>query len=81
MLVETMKTDVLIIGGGSAGSMAAIRAKEINPKQRVTIFEKSDIKYGGSIPRGMDALNILKIHKECLLMGGTRDGRLLRVFG
>jgi len=61
LLVETMKTDVLIIGGGSAGSMAAIRAKEINPKQRVTIFEKSDIKYGGSIPRGMDALNIVTV--------------------
>jgi succinate dehydrogenase/fumarate reductase flavoprotein subunit len=53
--------DVLIIGGGSAGSMAAIRAKEIDPSQKVVIFEKGDIKYSGCIPRGMDALNIVAI--------------------
>ncbi|MCJ7492920.1 MAG: NAD(P)/FAD-dependent oxidoreductase, partial [Deltaproteobacteria bacterium] len=32
--------DVLVIGGGSAGAMAAIRAKEVDPKQKVVIFEK-----------------------------------------
>jgi 2-polyprenyl-6-methoxyphenol hydroxylase-like FAD-dependent oxidoreductase len=48
-----MDTDVLIIGGGSAGSMAAIRLKELNRDQKVTIFEKANIKYSGSIPRGM----------------------------
>ncbi len=26
-----MQTDILIIGGGSAGTMAAIRAKGLNP--------------------------------------------------
>ena len=51
-------TDVLIIGGGSAGAMAAIRAKEVDPSQRVTVFEKGDILYSGCIARGMDALNI-----------------------
>lgn len=53
--------DLLIIGGGSAGCMAAIRALEKNPSLRVVIFEKSDLKYGGSIARGMDALNIVAI--------------------
>ena len=53
--------DILIIGGGSAGCMAAIRALEENPSLRVVIFEKSDLKYGGSIARGMDALNIVAI--------------------
>jgi succinate dehydrogenase/fumarate reductase flavoprotein subunit len=53
--------DVLIIGGGSAGAMAAIRAKEMNPSQEVVVFEKGDITYSGCIARGMDALNIVAV--------------------
>ena len=53
--------DVLIIGGGSAGAMAAIRAKEMDPGQKVMVFEKGDIKYSGCIARGMDALNIVAV--------------------
>jgi succinate dehydrogenase/fumarate reductase flavoprotein subunit len=56
-----IETDVLIIGGGSAGIMAAIRAKEVNPDQNVVIFEKGEIKYSGCIARGMDALNIVAL--------------------
>ena len=55
------ETDLLIIGGGSAGCMAAIRALELRPDLKVVIFEKGDIKYSGSIARGMDALNIVAI--------------------
>ncbi len=54
-------TDILIIGGGSAGAMAAIRAKEVNPDQKVLILEKGDIQYSGCIARGMDAMNIVAI--------------------
>jgi succinate dehydrogenase/fumarate reductase flavoprotein subunit len=61
LYAESIYTDILIIGGGSAGSMAAIHAKELNPKQQVVVFEKADVKYSGSIPRGMDALNIVAI--------------------
>jgi len=57
----TIDCDVLIIGGGSAGAMAAIRAKEVNPGQKVVVFEKGDIKYSGCIARGMDALNIVAV--------------------
>ena len=53
--------DLLIIGGGSAGIMAAIRAKQVNPDQKVVIFEKGEIKYSGCIARGMDALNIVAL--------------------
>ena len=53
--------DILIIGGGSAGAMAAIRAKEMDPNQKVVIFEKGEIKYSGCIARGMDALNIVAV--------------------
>ena len=63
MQYERIDADFLIIGGGSAGCMAAIRALESNPKLKVVIFEKSDLKYGGSIARGMDALNIV-IHPQ-----------------
>ncbi len=53
--------DVLVIGGGSAGAMAAIRAREMDPSQKVVIFEKGEIKYSGCIARGMDALNIVSL--------------------
>ena len=53
--------DVLIIGGGSAGAMAAIRAKEVDPSQKVVVFEKGHILYSGCIARGMDALNIVAV--------------------
>jgi len=56
-----IQADVLIIGGGSAGAMAAIRAKEIDPAQRVVVFEKGHILYSGCIARGMDALNIVAV--------------------
>jgi len=56
-----LKADLLIIGGGSAGCLAANRALELQPDLKVVIFEKGDIKYSGSIARGMDALNIVAI--------------------
>ncbi len=56
-----MHCDVLIVGGGSAGAMAAIRAKEIDPSCEVVVLEKGDMKYSGCIARGMDALNIVAV--------------------
>jgi succinate dehydrogenase/fumarate reductase flavoprotein subunit len=61
METRMIQADILVIGGGSAGCMAANRALEINPHLKVVIFEKGDIKYSGSIARGMDALNIVAI--------------------
>ncbi|MGC9779312.1 MAG: fumarate reductase/succinate dehydrogenase flavoprotein subunit [Candidatus Heimdallarchaeota archaeon] len=54
-----LETDILIIGGGSAGCMAAIVAKEQNPNVDVLIIEKGEIHRSGSIAMGMDALNIV----------------------
>ena len=61
MNLRWMETDILIIGGGSAGCMAAIRSKELAPDADLCIWEKGDFKYSGSIARGMDALNIVCI--------------------
>ena len=54
---QVLATDVLVIGGGSAGCMAAIRMKEIAPTVRVTILEKGTVRQSGCIAMGMDALN------------------------
>ena len=59
MNFDELETDLLIIGGGSAGTMAAIRAKEINPDCNVAVVEKAHIKRSGSITMGMDALNVM----------------------
>ena len=56
-----MECDVLVVGGGSAGAMAGIRAKEVRPDQEVIVLEKGDAKYSGCIARGMDALNIVAV--------------------
>lgn len=61
MKTSTIKTDILIIGGGSAGIMAALRAKEINPQQRVVIFEKGNVKYSGCLTKGTDALKVVTV--------------------
>ncbi|MCX5909696.1 MAG: FAD-binding protein, partial [Deltaproteobacteria bacterium] len=61
METRSLQADILIIGGGSAGCMAANRSLELDPTLKVVIFEKGDIKYSGSIARGMDALNIVAI--------------------
>ena len=39
---KTIPADVLIIGGGSAGCMAAIKAKDADPGLRVAVMEKAD---------------------------------------
>ena len=53
--------EVAIIGGGAAGCLAAIAAKEANPAAEVVIVEKASIRRGGSIACGMDAINVVVI--------------------
>lgn len=50
-------TDVLVIGGGTAGPMAAVTAKEQNPELDVMVLEKANVKRSGAICMGMDGLN------------------------
>ncbi|KQY87135.1 fumarate reductase/succinate dehydrogenase flavoprotein subunit [Pelomonas sp. Root1444] len=54
--IET-EVDVLVIGGGTAGPMAAVKAKQANPNLRVLLLEKANVKRSGAISMGMDGLN------------------------
>jgi succinate dehydrogenase/fumarate reductase flavoprotein subunit len=57
MNTQILETDILVIGGGTGGPMAAIQARMKNPSLRVTLFEKANVKRSGAISMGMDGLN------------------------
>ena len=52
-----IETDVLVIGGGTAGCVAAIKAKEALPNGTVLLLEKANVKRSGAIALGMDGVN------------------------
>jgi succinate dehydrogenase/fumarate reductase flavoprotein subunit len=54
---EVFDADIVVVGGGSAGAIAAIRAQEGLPSGRVVLIEKAHIKRSGAIAIGMDGLN------------------------
>jgi succinate dehydrogenase/fumarate reductase flavoprotein subunit len=56
-ITHQVETDILVIGGGTGGPMAAIKAKEKNPALRVVLMEKANVKRSGAISMGMDGLN------------------------
>lgn len=56
MKAEKISTDVLIIGGGTAGCYAALTISE-NSDKKVLICEKAHIKRSGCLAAGVNALN------------------------
>lgn len=56
MNIEKLKTDILIIGGGTAGCYAALTVSE-NSESKVIICEKANIKRSGCLAAGVNALN------------------------
>lgn len=56
MKTEKISTDVLIIGGGTAGCYAALTISE-NSDKKVFICEKAHIKRSGCLAAGVNALN------------------------
>ena len=57
MNVIDMEFDLVVIGGGTGGPMAAVKAKERDPKLRVLLIDKANVKRSGAISMGMDGLN------------------------
>src|ERR1700743_1470854 len=55
--LSEVSCDVLVIGGGTAGPMAALKAKLKNPKANVVLLEKANVKRSGAISMVMDGLN------------------------
>lgn len=56
MKTEVLNTDILIIGGGTAGCYAALTISE-NSDKKVLICEKTHIKRSGCLAAGVNALN------------------------
>lgn len=56
MKTEKISTDILIIGGGTAGCYAALTISE-NSDKKVLICEKAHIKRSGCLAAGVNALN------------------------
>ena len=56
MKTEKISTDVLIIGGGTAGCYAALTISE-NSDKKILICEKAHIKRSGCLAAGVNALN------------------------
>ena len=53
---QVLNTDILIIGGGAAGCFAALTAAK-DPKVKIIVAEKADIKRSGCLAAGVNALN------------------------
>lgn len=53
---ELLHTDVLIIGGGTAGCYAALTVRE-NSDYKIIIAEKANIKRSGCLAAGVNAIN------------------------
>ena len=54
MSIQTQDYDIIVIGGGTAGPMAAIKAKEQDRNLRVLLLDKANVKRSGAISMGMD---------------------------
>ena len=57
MITLKREVDFLVVGGGTAGCMAAIKAKQRNPEAKVLVLEKANIRRSGAIAMGMDGVN------------------------
>src|SRR5882762_2145968 len=56
MQTHELDYDLVIVGGETGGPMAAVKAKEANPKLRVLVIDKANVKRRGAISMGMDGL-------------------------
>jgi succinate dehydrogenase/fumarate reductase flavoprotein subunit len=57
METRNIEVDILVIGGGTAGPIAAIKAKAKAPRLRVLLLDKANVRRSGAITEGMDSVN------------------------
>jgi len=57
MQAQVREYDIVVVGGGTAGPMAAIKAKQQNANLRVLLVDKAHVRRSGAISMGMDGLN------------------------
>ena len=69
--------DILIIGGGTAGPMAALKAKRKNPEANVILLDKANVKRSGAISMGMDGLIIGRRFSRGSVFEMTREPRTI----
>jgi succinate dehydrogenase/fumarate reductase flavoprotein subunit len=55
------ETDLVVVGAGAAGTMAAICGHRADPNLRVVVLDKSKMETSGAAGRGMDALNTMAL--------------------
>jgi succinate dehydrogenase / fumarate reductase flavoprotein subunit len=58
-LGEVISADLLVVGGGLGGLVAAIKAKEERPKLDVLIVEKQTVGFSGKAPKGGGILTFI----------------------
>ena len=73
MNIQYLKTDFLVVGGGTAGTMAGIKAKQASPESDVLILEKANIRRSGAIAMGMDGVNTAVIPGNSTAEQYTRE--------
>jgi succinate dehydrogenase/fumarate reductase flavoprotein subunit len=75
-LMDIIKTDILVIGGGIAGCFAAIHASEMG--KGVVLLDKATIRRGGSVGPGMDHV-FIGIHPETITLEEAKEEAIRRV--
>src|SRR5438105_10111245 len=55
--LEERECDLLIIGGGAAGCVAAVEARELAPELHTLVMEKAHVYRSGCLAAGISALN------------------------
>lgn len=55
--IVRLSSDVVVIGGGTAGCFAAVTIKETSPHTDVLVVEKAHVKRSGCLAAGVNAIN------------------------
>ena len=76
MEMLSREVDFLVVGGGTAGCMAAIKAKQRNPEAKVLVLEKANIRRSGAIAMGMDGVNTAVISSLAIPLQNNMSKKL-----